>query len=119
MVVGIRRGRKEGPVSQPQVLPYPSTRVLWRVGRGWSETSIQVAHTLKGILALGDQVTHNPLKLFGLFQLSGKAIDEEATALWIRQQVVTDHVQNETLGRKGHGFRKTPPCRAVVAHTRL
>lgn len=51
--------------------------------RVWSETT-QVAHTLRGTLALGDRVTHNALKLSGLLQLSGEAIDEEATALWIR-----------------------------------
>lgn len=46
-----------------------------------------MSHTLAYV-----RVTLNVLKLLGLLQLPGEAIDEEALALQVRQHLVIDHI---------------------------
>lgn len=46
-----------------------------------------MSHTLAYV-----RVPHNVLKLLGLLQLPGEAIDEEALALRVRQHLVIDHI---------------------------
>lgn len=46
-----------------------------------------LSHTLAYV-----RVTHNVLKLLGLLQLPGEAIDEEALALRVRQHLAIDHI---------------------------
>lgn len=48
-------------------------------------------------------VTRKALKLLGLLQPPGEAVNEEALALWARQRVVTDHIQDDTLKGKRVG----------------
>ena len=46
-------------------------------------------------------VTHKTLKLLGLPQLLGEAVNEEALALWAGQHVDADHIKDDSLGREG------------------
>ena len=66
----------------------------------------------------GVGVTHNVLKLLGLPQLPGEAINEETPAVRAGQHVVADHIKDDTLGREGEaafGAQGPLTCEVTLA----